>query len=128
MIDFNSSAFLNSGQVFSHLLLNKTPITIYFEDNSKISGIMLGWDANFLLIHDGKTLQIVQLTKFIRLQADLGAISLTPETTPLPESPSIPKPPRIKLAEAINESVVTEKVTKTDQPSPERLDHLVRNL
>ncbi len=73
MTEFETGIF-NSGLVLNYLLHNRSNFTIYLEDGAKIAGTLLGWDADFLLIKEGKFLQMIRINKILRLQADLEQV------------------------------------------------------
>ncbi|MGE5582111.1 MAG: hypothetical protein ACM3X9_06180 [Bacillota bacterium] len=129
-IDLNS--FNNSGQIFSHLLKNKTILTLFLDDGTKLTGRLLGWDNDFLVILYNKTLQIVAARKVNRLQAEL-------ENTPASEPPAISAPeiakPKITPApqqgNEIKDQLMAEKARiaeRDNSPAKDRLDNLVQNL
>lgn len=73
MNDFNAGIF-TSGLVLNYLLRNKNSFTLYLEDGARLNGTLLGWDADFLMIKEGKALHMVRITAISRLQADLDQL------------------------------------------------------
>jgi hypothetical protein len=132
------SGFFNSSLIFDQLFKNKTILTAYLEDGTKLSGRLLGWDVNYLLILYGKTLQIIPAAKLIRLQAELENVSPAEAVAPEAfEAPVIPEPSKPKFTlepeegTEIKDQLMAEKAqnetNKDKPPAKDRLDHLVKN-
>lgn len=130
------NGFFNSSLIFDQLLKNKTMLTAYLEDGTKLSGRLLGWDDNYLLILYGKTLQMIPAGKLARLQAELENVPVAeaPEVSEEPIIPERPKPkftPEPAEGSEIKDQLMAEKTlnasNKDKPPAKERLDHLVKN-
>lgn len=130
MNELELNSFFNSSLIFDLLIKNKSALTVYLEDGTKLSGRLLGWDADYLLILYGKTLQVIPTGKLVRLQAEL-------DSAPAVESPAAPELPKPKFTPEPNEGsdikdqIMAEKsqnaINKDKPPAKERLDHLVKN-
>lgn len=85
----------NSGLVLNYLLRTKNSFTLYLEDGAELNGTLLGWDADFLLVKEGKFLHMVRISRILRLQADLERIiqadSGVVRENPNPSSVEAPK-------------------------------------
>lgn len=73
MNEFETGVF-NSGLVLNYLLRKKISFTLFLADGFKLTGTLLGWDADFLFVKDGNNLQMIQIKKVTRLQTDLEQI------------------------------------------------------
>jgi hypothetical protein len=123
------NGFFNSSLAFNHLLKNKCALTAYLDDGTKLSGCLLGWDQEFLLILFGKTLQMIPAGKLVRLQAELDNVPLAEA----PEVPELSKPkftPEPAEGNEIKDQLMADKIQNTNKdlpPAKDRLDHLVKN-
>jgi hypothetical protein len=129
----------NSGLVFNHLLKNKTPLILYLEGGAKISGRLIGWDQNYLIMLCEKSLQMVPNHKLERLQAEFDNIpnAESRDTTEKNADPELFSPiskPKFTLEPGegteIKDQIMASKPQNTDTdsvPAKERLDHLVKN-
>jgi hypothetical protein len=131
MNDKDLNTLFNSSLVFDHLIKNKSSLTAYLEDGSKLSGRLLGWDPQYLIILYGKTLQVVPAGKLLRLQAELDNTQTVPEPPAIPEATK----PKFNLepmeSTSLKDQIMAAKPQNTDIDSPpakDRLDHLVKNL
>ena len=127
MNELDSLGFLTSDLIFNYVLKNKLAVTIYLEDGTKLRGNLAGWDSDFLSLYDGDTLQVLQVKKILRLQAELN--NVTP--LELPPKAEVAKP---KFTPVLTEVQPVETDSKAvaeeqpDKPHPQdRLDSLVRN-
>lgn len=137
----NESEFnvLNSGLVLNYLLRKKNAFTLYLDDGVKLTGTLLGWDADFLLVKDGNLLQMVRFGKIARLQAGLEQLMAVdnsvkqnnPETETTDSNPSLSsvfssfKP---TLTEVKTPSGSPGKSNSDEKSDPKnRLDQLVKN-
>ncbi|NLY76238.1 MAG: hypothetical protein GX075_13225 [Firmicutes bacterium] len=139
MNEFNAGIF-NSSLVLNYLLRKKSDFILYLEDGAKLSGTLLGWDSDFLLIKDGKYLQMVRINKILRLQAEMDQISAVDSaavTTEYSSSSNADKtmasgntvPPKLKpvLTEVKTPATGAENSGAKGNDFKERLDNLVRN-
>lgn len=138
------TGILNSDLVLNYLIRNKNSFTLYLEDGTKLNGTLLGWDANFLLLKEGKFLHMIRISSISRLQADLDQIiqvgsevkrenSIPPPveapkantmiSTSSPLSKFKPTLAEVKTASTNNEN--NNSVEK--EGFKDRLDQLVRN-
>lgn len=140
MNEFDTGIF-NSGLVLNYLLRNKNSFTLYLEDGAKLNGTLLGWDADFLLVKEGKFLHMVRITAISRLQADLDQLIQGDQEVrrenPNPPPIEVPKvnsftstsSPLSKFKPTLTE--VKTSLDKEDSGDKgdfkDRLDHLVRN-
>ncbi|NLW46483.1 MAG: hypothetical protein GXY86_03990 [Firmicutes bacterium] len=138
------TGFLNSNLVLNHLIRDKNSFALYLEDGTKLNGTLLGWDADFLLIKEGKFLHMVRISRISRLQADLEQIiqvgsdvkrensSPPPVEAPRVNTLTSTLTPLVKLKPTLAE-VKTPPSNNDDNISAEkegfkdRLDQLVRN-
>ena len=132
------NGFFTSSLIFTQLVKNKTMLTAYLEDGTKLSGRLLGWDNDYLLLLYGKTLQMIPAGKLVRIQAELENVPTTetPEVFEV-EAPVIPERPKPKFTpepaegNEIKDQLMAEKAqnatNKDKPPAKERLDHLVKN-
>lgn len=127
MNELDSLGFLTSDLIFSYVLKNKLVVTIYLEDGTKLRGNLAGWDSDFLSLYDGSALQMLQVKKILRLQAELNNVA----PLELPPKPEAAKPKftpvftEVQPAETGSKAVAAEQ---PDKPYPQdRLDNLVRN-
>lgn len=134
---------LNTGLILNCLLRKKSKFTVYLDDGLKLTGTLLGWDADFLLIKEGDFLQMVRFGKITRLQAELDEILATdnpvtqnnsnPASTEMMKfnpSPSSSVLSNFKpiLTEVKTPSGNSEKVNPGERSdSKNRLDQLVKN-
>lgn len=141
MNEFETGIF-NSGLVLNYLLRNKSSFNIYLEDGAKITGTLLGWDADFLLIRDGKFLQMVRIKKILRLQAELEQI-IAMDSTVIKENLNPPSNEPSRINSLSSNSMAKFKPTLTEVKTPpttheneisevksevkDKLDHLVKN-
>lgn len=140
MNEFDAGIF-NSGLVLNYLLRKKNDFILYLEDGTKLSGTLLGWDSDFLLIKDGKYLQMVRIKKILRLQAEIDQISAI-DSAAVPDEYSSSSNANKAMASrstvpAKLKPVLTEvKIpaagaensgVKENNDFKERLDNLVRN-
>jgi len=128
----------NSGLILHYLLRKKNEFTLYLDDGTKLTGTLLGWDADFLLIKEGKFLQMIRFSKVTRLQTELEQLTeldnqlkrnisgpaLT-ETAKFNPSDVLSYKPT--LTEVKTPSVKSEKNSGEKSDSKYRLDQLVKN-
>lgn len=124
----------NSGLILHYLLRKKSNFSLYLDDGTKLSGILLGWDADFLVIKEGKSLQMIRLGRITRLQTELDnqsqpnlsspALTETAKINPSPSDVLTYKP---ALTEVKTPSVNSEKKAGENSDSKYRLDQLVKN-
>lgn len=146
MNEFETGVF-NSSLIFNYLLRTKSSFTLYLEDGSKLNGTLLGWDADFLLIKEGKFLQMIQIKKILHLQAEFDQIvavvsavtrvdsapsslgndiiDSTIKIGPIADTVSKFKPTLTEVKTPLNESEKTDSREKNE--FKDKLDHLVRN-
>ncbi len=132
----------NSGLILNYLLRNKSAFTLYLDDGTKLKGVLLGWDAEFLLIKEDHFLQMIRLGKITRLQAEWDQLIATDnllmqdnpnppvaETAKLNPSPSsVLSNFKPTLTEIKTPSVSSEKSNSGERSdSKNRLDQLVNN-
>lgn len=79
----NEPGFYNSGLILKNLLQNQYLVLVYLEGGTSITGTILGWDADYLLVRETKNLQMVPMQKVLRLQVDLAEI-LSTQALPTP--------------------------------------------
>lgn len=127
MNELDSFGFLTSDLIFNYILKNKLTISVYLEDGTKLRGNLAGWDADFLSLYDGSTLEMLQVKKIIRLQAELS--NVTPLTIPPQQEPAKPKftPVLTEVQPAAAESKAASQAESDKPHSQDRLDNLVRN-
>lgn len=141
MNEFETGVF-NSGMILNYLLRKKSSFTLYLEDGAKLTGTLLGWDADFLLIKDGKFLQMIRINKVLRLQSELEQI-IAMDSTVMQEdlnptsieankitstSADIKAKFKPTLTEVKNPSIDRENESSEDKGDfKDKLDHLVRN-
>lgn len=131
----------NSGLILNYLLQKKSDFTLYLDDGTKLSGTLLGWDADFLLLKEGKSLQMVRLSKITRLQTELEQLTaLNNQFRPAISSPDIIETTKFNpsqsnvlsnykptLTEVKTPSVNSEKNPEEKSDSKNKLDQLVKN-
>lgn len=130
----------NSGLILHYLLRKKSDFTLYLDDGTKLSGTLLGWDADFLLIKEGKSLQMIRFGKVTRLQTDLEQLTeldnqlkrnlssqVPSETTKFTPSPSDVLSYKPTLTEVKPSPVRSEKNAGESSDFKNRLDQLVNN-
>ena len=130
----------NSGLILHYLLRKKNNFTLYLDDGTKFSGTLLGWDTDFLLIKEGKSLQMIRFGKVTRLQTELEQLTeldnqLKPnlsspapsETVKFTPSPSDVLSYKPTLTEVKPSTVRSEKNTGESSDFKNRLDQLVNN-
>jgi sRNA-binding regulator protein Hfq len=135
---------LNSDLVLNYLFRNKNSFTLYLEDGAKLSGTLLGWDADFLLLKEGKFLHMVRLSRISRLQADLEQITQAGSDVKREKSISTPvEAPKVNTLTSTSSPFAKLKPTLAEVKTPpasnennssaekedfkDRLDQLVRN-
>ena len=133
---------LNSGLVLNYILNKKSVFTLYLDDGAKLTGTLLGWDADFLLIQDGGFLQMVRLGNVTRLQAELEQVITVdklagqnkPNRLENESRNSNPSPPDVlsnfkpTLTEVKTTSSNFEKRASEERSDPKnRLDQLIKN-
>lgn len=137
----NESEFnvLNSGLILNYLLRKKSAFTLYLDDGVKLTGTLLGWDADFLLVKEGNLLQMVRFGKITRLQTELeqlmavdnGVKQNNPETVTTNSNPSpssVFSSFKPTLTEVKTPSGNPGKSTSGKKSDPKnRLDQLVKN-
>lgn len=135
------TGIITSSLVLNYLLRTKSNCTLYLEDGVKLSGILLGWDNDFLLIKEGKFLHMVQAKKVLRLQAEIDQITGASENTL--ENPNHPFVESNRPNSFVVGSVPKFKPTLTEVKAPaaikeaddseakndykDKLDQLVKN-
>lgn len=142
MNEFEPCVF-NSGLVLNYLLRKKNSFTLYLEDGAKLTGTLLGWDADFLFVKENINLQMVQLKKITRLQTELEQIIAVDEDSVAQQEKFSPPPevtrinstaagPLAKFKPTLTEVKSTPIVNENDNPEEKgdfksKLDHLVKN-
>ncbi len=141
MNEFEPGVF-NSGLVLTYLLRNKSSFTLYLEDGAKLSGTLLGWDADFLFVKESNYLQMVQLKKITRLQTELEQnIAADPVVRQENSNPSKTEANRINATASSTLPKFKPTLTEVKTPSTvndnnnseekrdfkNKLDQLVRN-
>lgn len=66
--------FFNSSLILKNLLHNQFLVAVHLEGGAAVSGTLLGWDSEYLLIREDKNLQMVPMPKVLRIQVDLEEI------------------------------------------------------
>lgn len=139
MNEFEPGVF-NSDLLLNYLLRKKTDFTIYLEDGSKFTGILLGWDSNFLLLKEDQFLQMVRLEKIIRIQTELKQLpagdNLVAKDNPNPTPTTTSTIDSIQASALSKRPTFTEVKTTAEDPksnssgehsdSKTRLDQLVK--
>lgn len=141
MNEFETGVF-NSGLVLNYLLRKRSSFTLYLDDGAKLVGTLLGWDADFLLIKEGKFLQMVQIKKILRLQAELEQI-MAIDSEVMQKNLNPPAIEGTKINSSAADILTKFKPTLTEVKTPstdrenansegkvdfkDKLDHLVRN-
>lgn len=140
----NESEFnvFNSGLILNYLLRKKSAFTLYLDDGEKLTGTLLGWDADFLLVKEENFLQMIRFGKIVRLQTDLEQLIAVDNTVmqnnskPLlnETTKSNPAPSSVfsnfkpTLTEVTTTSDNSGKSNSREQGDPKnRLDQLVKN-
>ncbi len=141
MNEFEPGIF-NSGMVLNYLLRKRSSFTLYLEDGTKLTGTLLGWDADFLLIKEGKYLQMVRINMISRLQAELDQIiakdsavlqeNLTQSISETPKENAYTSSPLAKFKPTLTEVKAPPTVNEnnnSDQKGDfkDKLEQLVRN-
>ncbi len=140
MNEFNAG-ILNSSLVLNYLLRKKTDFILYLEDGTKLSGTLLSWDSDFLLIKDGKYLQMVRINKILRLQTEMEQISAIDSAVVPDEYSSSPNSNKAMASRSTVPAKLKPVLTEVKTPAAgaensgakenndfkERLDNLVRN-
>ncbi len=132
MSELNLNNYYNSELIFNYLQQNKNVLTAYLQDGTKLSGRLLGWDSDFLLVLYGKTLQVIPREKLLRLQAELDNTKeeIVEERTVISDLPKPKITPEPTEGSEIKDQLMADKAknaNKDTPPTQDRLENLVRN-
>jgi hypothetical protein len=129
--------FYNSGLILKNLLQNQFEIRVHLEGGTAVSGTVLGWDADYLMLRQEKKLQMIPMPKVLRLEVDLNEVMsgqrLAGSLAAAALEP-VPGPVLQRLSphpdSALSSPSQPERPARDIRPAPVapgRLDELVRN-
>lgn len=72
MVNNGDSGLITSDVLFGYLITQKIALTVYLEDGTTLTGIVLGRDDVFLLLMENTILRMIQIAKIIHLHADVN--------------------------------------------------------